>query len=304
MSNSVQRRTPRLRARGLLLLLFVVGVAVPTFLYWLPSERARWQIAAARAKWLDGDLAGAIQVLDAASQEFPDTSAIYEQRIEFNLEAEEFDKALADAERLLKLLPKSQTPYWLKMQTLQHLGRHSEAIEVCQEMLRRTDDEWIGSRSQALNGLAYAQAVGGEDLDAALESITEALRLQGDHADRLLQTTLPFSPPELSLAGSQAALIDTNGYVLYRLGEDRQARAELEKSVALFEKLSAQEQAEILTAVRSYSVELTSKSNAQTLAVLLYHRSLVYDRLGMRDEANVDRQRVRNLGYEPNDQLF
>jgi len=264
------------------MLLFAAGVAFVMALYWLPSERAKWQIAAAQSKWLDDDLAGAIQVLDAAASEFPDNAAIYEQRIQFCIEAKDFEQALADTQRLVKLSPGSEKALEQKGLVLLHLGRHDEAIAVCEEILRLAEEEWIGSVSSARNFLAYAQAIGGKELKTALEHINEALRLAGD---------IP-------------AMWDTRGFVKYRLGDSKAAREDFERAVGSWEKLVAYQETQRLPRVRSYQSESDRATYQQSLAVMLYHRSLVYDRLKMQDEAKVDRERVRGLGYEPNDQLF
>ncbi len=277
------RRPPRSPlVRGVWLLLFTVGVAVAMILYLLPSERAKWRIAAAQAKWLDGDLAGAIQILDAAAVEFPETPAIYEQRIQFCIESKEFEKALADAERLAALSPNSPSVLGLQSQIFHHLGRHDEAITVCREILRLAQEEWIGNAPSALNGLAYAQAIGDTDLEEASKHIDEALRLAGDNA----------------------AMLDTRAFVKYRLHDSKAAREDIEPAVEQWEKIVTNLELHRRPGVRSYQSETERAAYRQALAVMLYHRSLIYEQLGMQDEAKVDRERVHDLGFEPNEQLF
>lgn len=281
-ADSAPRRSRNRRDRRVLLFLVAVGVSVALMLYWLPSERAKWQIAAAQAKWLEGDLPGAISILEIAAAEFPETVAIYEQRVQFYLEAKEYEKALADVQRIIELSTDSTTALALKSQVLHHLGKHDEAIKVCEELLRRAEKEWIGSAPTALNSLAYAQAIGDTQLNEALEHIDEALRLAGDNP----------------------AFLDTRGFVKYRLGDSQAAKVDIERAVEVWEKLVAYQEAQGLSGVRSYQSETERASYQQALAVMLYHRSLVYDRLGLKDEAKVDRERVRALGFEPNEQLF
>lgn len=282
LSDSAQPPRRSLLARVVLFLLFAIGVAIPMILYWLPSERANWQIAAAQAKWLEDDLPGAISILETAAKEFPEASAIYEQRLQFYFQAKEFEKALADANKLVELSPNSPDALALKSQALHHLGKHEEAIDVCNEMKRLAQEEWVGSAPQALNSLAYAQAIGDTQLEEALEHIEEALRLAGDNP----------------------ALLDTRGYVKYRLGDSKAAKEDIEKAVQHWERLVAYQDVQRSPGVRSFQSEAERESYQQALAVMLYHRALVYDRLKMYDQAKVDRERVRNLGYEPNDQLF
>lgn len=282
LSDSTRHRPRSPLARAVLLLLFAVGVAVPIVFYWLSGEQAKWRIAAAQAKWLDGDLPGAISVLDTAALEFPETSAIYEQRIQFYLEAKEFEQALADAQHLVELDSNSTTALGLKSQALHHLGKHDEAIKVCEEMRRLAEEEWIGNAPTALNSLAYAQAIAGTQLNEALENIDEALRLAGDNP----------------------AMLDTRGFVKYRLGDTEAAREDIERAIEVWEKVVAYQETQAVSGVRSYQSEANRASYHQALAVMLYHRSLVYDQLGLSDKAKVDRERVRVLGFEPNEQLF
>ena len=42
----------------------------------------------------------------------------------------------------------------------------------------------------------------------------------------------------------------------------------------------------------------------ESVAVIRYHRMLVLENLGRSDDAERDRQRVIELGFEPNDELF
>ena len=50
--------------------------------------------------------------------------------------------------------------------------------------------------------------------------------------------------------------------------------------------------------------KLTIARQAENVAVIRYHRSLVYDKLGESAKAEEDRRRVRELGFEPNEDLF
>jgi tetratricopeptide (TPR) repeat protein len=282
LSDSKKRRKRSPLAHGAMWLALVVGIAIPMVMYWLPSEQAKWRIAAAQAKWLDNDMAGALQVLEAAGDDFPDNLAILQQRIAFYLEAKQYDKALADAERIVSLSNNSPQALTYQSQVLHHLGRHDEAVVICEEVLRLADEEWVGSKATALNALAYAQALGDVKLDEALLHINEAIRLAGDNL----------------------AMLDTRGFVHLRRGDTESARHDIKRSVEQMEQFVALREIQRLTLVRSYQSESERVSDHQTLAVLLYHRSLVYDELGMEDKARVDRARVRELGYEPNDELF
>jgi tetratricopeptide (TPR) repeat protein len=105
-----------------------------------------------------------------------------------------------------------------------------------------------------------------------------------------------------------AGLLDTRGYLLYRLKKYDLARRDLD--------LAAQAQQRILEA-EPWLIDLNKHNvvdirpllqgldeRKRTLAVILYHRSLVWQALGKHEEVKRDQQRVHDLGYEPNEQLF
>ena len=46
------------------------------------------------------------------------------------------------------------------------------------------------------------------------------------------------------------------------------------------------------------------EERAQSVAVIRYHRSLVFDALNKPDAAAKDRARVRELGFDPGEHLF
>ncbi len=261
----------------------VVGlILVSAYLHWWPGELAKWRLAQAQTAWLAGDLEGALAILDNSIDASPSDSLLYEQRIRFCLENKDYEQALADCEKLVALLPKSPEAISLRSQTLHHLGRHVEAIKDCRELLRLSEEEWIGSRVSALNSLAYAQALGNTELEDALKNVNEALRL----------------------AGEDPAMLDTRGYILYRLGDFEAARADAERAVSAWQAGLDRRQDLLLAGVRGYEAEREIKLLKQGLAALVYHRALIYESLDMRDAAELDLQQVRELGFEPSANLF
>src|SRR5690606_29581392 len=91
-----------------------------------------------------------------------------------------------------------------RAELLQHLGHWSEAVEDWTEILQVSDNEdptrAAGTealpRAQLLNGLAYARALAGIELEEALQHANEALEER----------------PESS------AILDTRGFIHLRLG--------------------------------------------------------------------------------------
>ena len=265
----------------LLIICFIFGLlCAPLIIRWLPTEAARWRIAAAEEQRLNGDLDGAIRSLDSALAEFEDSSVLYWKRALYFAKAERYEEAIEDLDRAEvagyrpdRLLPQRST-------MLHHLGRHDEAIKNSKELLQLGEDD-IRLRISALNGLAYAQALGNVELKDALKNVDEAIRLGGENA----------------------AMLDTRGFVRYLLEDYDAALEDMNKAVVIVEAIYAESAvSDLLPDQRVYDAERREMN--QTIAVLRYHRALVHDKLLNGEKATADRKRVRELGFEPNPGLF
>jgi tetratricopeptide (TPR) repeat protein len=276
------RRWPS-RLGGLIMIVLIAATLLGPILYKvIPGEAVKWRVAKAQLQWLEGDLQKALRTLDVAAVEFPESEAVYQQRIAFLLEDEDYGNALSDCNRLVEAAPKSPRNLLLRSSIFHHLGRHQEAIEDCREVLRLREEERIGDRVFALNVLAYAQALGKVDLQDALENV---------------ETAIDESFP-------RPAFLDTRGYIQYLLGNLQQAEEDMDQAVLVWEQYVAEKKASGLVGVRTFQVETGNRGDKQSAAVMRYHRALVYEALGKTEQARADRERVRELGYEPNDSLF
>ena len=267
--------------RAFLIILVILGLlSVPIF-SWLPGEVVRWRMALAAERRLDGDLKEAIQILDAAIAKTPDRPELYLRRAEYYSEAEEYEQAIQDLDQALLVGAPANVVISERSQALHHLGRHAEAIDACKELQRLSQEEHIGSVWEALNALAYARALGQVELEDGLENAEEAIRL----------------------AGPNLGVLDTRGYLHYLLGDYESAADDLEAAVEQVEAYYAQApNPEYLPDRRLHDLE--QKFRDQLVAVLRYHRSLNYDKYGEHDKAQADRDRVRELGFEPDASLF
>jgi tetratricopeptide (TPR) repeat protein len=122
--------------------------------------------------------------------------------------------------------------------------------------------------AQIDNELAYFSGLLGENLPEALERAERALR------------ALPDDP----------AILDTRGYILHRLGRNEEANGDLQRAVEALEEAAKALQ--------------PGDPRAKNFAVMVYHRSLILEALGKSSEAEQDRKRVRELGFEPDERLF
>jgi tetratricopeptide (TPR) repeat protein len=202
------------------------------------------------------------------------------------LENQQYATALADANRALQIAPGDARALVLRSQILQHLGRHSDAIQDWQQLVVMAENGLAVSLTEALNGRAYARALGGVELKEALDDVEEALRRAGDNA----------------------AMLDTRGFIHCQLGSTAAALADLDKSVRLAEEGHEEYSRNLnngrLGAVDPREYELGLKQLAETVAVIRYHRALVYAKLGKQELQDQDEQRVRELGFAPNQDLF
>jgi tetratricopeptide (TPR) repeat protein len=273
----------------------------PVVYFGLPVEISRWHEAAAIEKRLNGDLEGAIAGLASALRWQPKGASIYLRRAGWRLDAGEYQAALDDYDRVLELKPRNYTARVQRTQSLQHLGRHQEAIADWKKLVDRYDDAFAGERASMLNGLAYARAVGKAELDAALADIDTALELiDGIEADL---KPAKGSDAERYLMDSRAAMLDTRGFIQYRLGALDAAKRDLDTAVDLIEnRLDARSKFKQYSDHREFDLEL--EQMRQSVAVIRYHRALVNDQIDQSDQAAQDRKRVRELGYEPNEELF
>jgi tetratricopeptide (TPR) repeat protein len=273
----------------LLLLLILAGLIGPCTALFVPREVASWHLANAREAREAGNNDRAYAEMTSALRWRPDDPRLFLQRAAWRVEDGEAKRALSDVKEAEDRTRENYQVLMVKAQILQHLGRHAEAIRAWKAIDRLSLNQGVPDREMALNGLAYARAVGKLEIEQGLKEATEAL----------------------NLAPGSAAVLDTHGYLLHLNGEHEKAIAEMDQAVRGME--------EELTLIRSMperwkqqqiagsgGIDLTGLTDAETgVAVVRYHRALVLKALGREDDAQKDLVRVRELiGREPDDKLF
>jgi tetratricopeptide (TPR) repeat protein len=260
--------------------------AVPILYHALPREIARWHMAAAQERWLEGDLEGAVKSLSRVIESSPHHAELLRTRSEWRLELRDLDAALVDVTRAIELEPQHVGGYLLRSRIYQRLGRHDEALEDWNTLAEENRGLRAFGRASVLNGRAYARAVAGKELDAALVDIQEAIQIIPD----------------------DAALLDTRGFIQLLRGEPERALVDMERAVTLAEREYKAMSDALHTGgagildLREHKLDVARL--AESVAVLRYHRALVYAELGETSQAEKDLRRVRELGFEPNEQLF
>ncbi|MFV1968175.1 MAG: tetratricopeptide repeat protein [Pirellulaceae bacterium] len=272
---------------GVLILVGMFATAVvPALYYMLPREIDRWHRALVVERRLEGDLEGAVRSLSRVIDGSPDNDELLRQRAEWRLELRDLDAALDDVTRAIELNPENNEGYLLRSQIYQRLDRHDEALADWETLAEQNGGFGARGRPSILNGRAYARAIAGKELDAALEDVQQAIEM----------------------APEDAALLDTRGYIQLLRGEVDNALKDMDRAVELAER-NHKLWTEALRAGRAGVLDLrelkrTVDKHAETVAVIRYHRALVYDELGESSKAEKDRSRVRELGFEPNEDLF
>jgi tetratricopeptide (TPR) repeat protein len=266
----------------LVLTLIVFG---PVVWRWWPKEVSRWYVAIATERQLDGDFSGAEEALTKAALWDEDSASILQQRGDLLIDTGRYEEALEDYVRAIQLNPDDPMARIKRSVALQHLSRHAEAIEEWLKIKTAWQDRGQEVFAMALNGLAYARALGDSDLDLALDEVNRALQFGGRH-------------PE-----NRAAMLDTRGYLHFLRGDYPAARQDLDRAIESMEHMLAK-----TSSLKGYPDPREHQQDLKQLkhhvAVMHYHRALLLESLGELELAGRDLRRVRELGYEPGHQLF
>lgn len=279
-------RPPGPRLMFVLLMAAILGPWV-----WLqgPVEVARWHWASAIEQREARHDDVAYQRLEQALTWSPNEPGLFMQRASWKMDDGQYAAALDDCERAGKLLNEIPAGMLLvRSQIYQHLGRHAEAIKDLQTVDQLSQTTGTPPRSSALNARAYGRAVGNLELEQGLADVNAALEF------------LPDDP----------MILDTRGFLLYRLEKYDEALEDMDKSIAgLKSELAALTDE---TKVEPHKRRLGMASDRQSietrkqgLAVIHYHRALVLQKLGRSADAEKDLAIARKLiGREPDEKLF
>lgn len=253
----------------------------------VPREVANWIAASALELRVAGEDQQARERMAQALAWNPRNAAFHLQLAQWNREDLRYEDALADCNRALELAEGHPLVLIERSQNLQHLKRFQEAVDDWKAVAELNERRRLLPEVSVWNGLAYARAVAGIELEAALEDADRAAKRE---------------PQE-------SAILDTRGYLYYRLGKYSEALKDLDAAVAgseaRLEKHVKQHEAETPSAaVDQRQAERERKSIETEFAVILYHRSLTLEKLDQPEAAAADRDRVRQLGHTPGDELF
>jgi len=264
------------------------------------SEIAYWHLAAAREHWREADY-GAIQghlsateehrkqafdLLEQAFRWSPEDSYLLRQRAQWKLEAKQYDAALVDVNGLLQADSDDVPTLELRTKIYHLMGKHSAAVADARRVNDISQTSGYPSRTQALNSLAYAKAIGKIELDSALREVNESL-----------------------VSGRNAAILDTRGFIYYQMGkydlalrDIDPAANEIAAALAALHRDSGLER-RAMPDLRKFEVAVQQRN--EDVAPIFYHRALVHEKLGHTAAAEADRKRVKELiGRDGDESLF
>ena len=267
--------------------LTLLVLAGPCLYVETPREVAYWYVAAAIEDRSHGRADAAYAKLEKALSWSPSEPAVLFRRAAWRTEDGQYETALKDCNRALEVSGENSRMLMQRTQTLQHLGRHAEAIEDWKLIDRRSKTSGVPPREVALNGMAYARAVGNLEIEEGLKEVNEALKL---------------SPGD-------AAILDTRGFLLYRKGDDAAALKDFNDAIEGMERHLARVEHQLQEPLDDFLFDRIPGEDVKLarhgLAVGLYHRALLLKRLDMEENARIDLDRARKLiGREPDETLF
>jgi tetratricopeptide (TPR) repeat protein len=186
-----------------------------------------------------------------------------------------------------------------------HRVAHTEEADP-KAAVRRNEEQALRAH---LAGILEFRARLHDELGQADEAEKDRLQKQGLTSGGNLAEVRPYGL-EVALVRVEncANVLDTRGFVLYRLGFCQEAMDDLDCALAAFEQINRTLPA-FIDARKHLIIDMRQESRYEdqvrkTLAVIRYHRSLVLDALGEGLAADKDRAKIRELGFVPDDHLF
>jgi tetratricopeptide (TPR) repeat protein len=247
-------------------------------------------------QYRQNDLPGALASFDRAVDWAPKSGRAVGYRMRLHLELGNWEAALNDSYRVAELEQGDQGWITGRLRALQGLRRHRETAVFCGEMLA----QGLGNRISMLNSRAYARAHGEFELTEALADIDAAIAAGLPDDD--VPVRRPTAEETLAFHQSRAALVDTRGYVLLKLGRDKEALADFEEAIVDSKAaLKAHEQMMKEERRRGVPIGLTerrSKEFDEERSVIIHHRGEAYQKLGQAEKARKDFDEALSLGYD------
>lgn len=291
------RPSPRFRPAFWII---IFGIVLPFAVLQAPREIGRWHFANAFRLRAKKDNAAAYEALERARYWFPSGPEMLLQKAEWKLKDDQREEAIALADEAVAQNKGNVNAHLLRGEVLLNAGEFDKAVEDLKKVEEFSRRSGLPPLEDALNQLAYAQALSKSNLDEALQNITEALKLMPAAEDK----------PDDKERYKKGLFLDTRGYIYHLQGENELAVKDLTEAIQLVEAdLEAKQKGSgekgIPPAIRGLIDSESANTRAKAAAVIRYHRSLALAALDRKEEADKDRETARQLiGREPDETLF
>lgn len=264
-----------------LLLLAAMGLMVGAAIKAIgPEHIARWYQKRAFDRYDNDDLRGAVADMDRALSWKPEDTEFYYQRALFREKSHDLEGSLDDYNRVIETKPNFAAAYAGRSTVYQRLERHREAIDD----VTRAIELSAKTNHNLLNHRAYTRAIANTELDEALVDIQQAIDLIGR---------------------DEAAYLDTRGYIYYLLDRQEEALKDMDRAVQLA-ALHRKQDLQTAAARRNSRGRLAriERMHNESEAVMIYHRGLVHEKLGHTEQADADKGRGLQLGFNPAEGVY
>ncbi len=246
----------------------------------------------------------AVALVERAARWAPDDVELDRQLGLWYLHAQKYDLSLKCFDQIIKLRPNDPNGYQWRGAVLLEQKRYLDAVRDADEIVRLVKRG--GSDlplNQALNEAAYFRALAKEDLEKALHDADEAIamiRVARQRHRPTLEETGADRSPLWRLDATLAATLDTRGFIHYHQGKLDAARKDLDDAIDLHDRYRHELARRLLTSDPLerpfYRNELLRAQRSQ--GVMLYHRGLVFSKLGDTRRASRDEQKAAAYGFD------
>ena len=262
---------------GLILAGIVVLAAVPWLMNAGQGLLGDWLAQRARQRFQDGDMPGTVADSTRAFTLLGDQLEDERQiellviRASAKLAINDLEGSRADFDRVLSS-PKTSRAMrvecyhrrsWVHCRQKNYVAAVEDASSAIQ--LYGREHEVLLNQRAYIRALANAEAKDKQELEAGLNDVNLALKRAPDNA----------------------AFLDTKGYLLHLLGNHDEALREMDRAIDL--TLAAQH--------RFYRGD--RQRVLEDLAVMHFHRGLIYEALEQHDQAKINFQQAEEFGYDP-----
>jgi tetratricopeptide (TPR) repeat protein len=275
-------RGKRLFLLGLLAAVIVPGVLAPGVMPAIGDAVVQWSLEQAIAHEGRGELRAAARDISRAigwaGHDAERQSRLLCWRAMLRIENRDPRGAVADADAALAIAPTLTQPRRVRALAHVMLNEPDAALADAQ-----TAVELAGPADpEALNHRAYIRALVGRDLEAALADIDAALAEDGS---------------------GPAEFLDTKGFVLHLLGRHHEAVDLLNVAIDLTQK-HRRELVTLAGHADPDDLAYRLRSLDHGLAVMLHHRGMACQALGLAGQARQDFETAERKGYAPERGIF